>query len=130
MTWRAETPHRRPVWVLGQVPHLVLQLGDLPLAGRVVLQVVQHDLGVGQEGLGALEVLPQPLLRLDIPLADLEGGKEAEKGWEDCIGCALAPPWRTPPCKMLRSKRPAREEGSCGELVWNHCVNTREQPPP
>lgn len=94
--------------------HLVLQLGDLPLAGRIVLQVVQHDLGVGQEGLGALQVLPQPLLRLDIPLADLEGGKEAGKGREVCIGCALARPWRTAPCKILKSNCPPREDG----VMW------------
>lgn len=51
--------------------HLVLQLGDLPLAGGVVLQVVQHDLGICQQGLGALQVLPEPLLGLQVPLAHL-----------------------------------------------------------
>lgn len=29
--------------------YLVLELGDLPLAGRVVLQVVQHDLCISQQ---------------------------------------------------------------------------------
>lgn len=36
--------------------HLVLELGDLPLAGRVVLQVVQHDLCIGQQCFRPLQV--------------------------------------------------------------------------
>lgn len=53
--------------------YLVLQLGDLPLAGCIVLQVIQHDLGVCQQGLGTLQVFPEPLLRLQVPLAHLDG---------------------------------------------------------
>jgi len=51
--------------------YLVLELGDLPLTGRVVLHVVQHDLGIGQQGLGPLQVLTQPLLRLNVHVTDL-----------------------------------------------------------
>lgn len=58
----------RPAWT-----HLVLELGDLPLAGRVVLQVVQHDLRVGQQRLRPLQVAAQALLRLEVPLVGLQG---------------------------------------------------------
>ena len=60
--------------VHGSGRYLVLQLGDLPLAGGIVLQMVQHDLGICQEGLGALQVLPQTLLPLHVPLTYLRTG--------------------------------------------------------
>jgi hypothetical protein len=42
--------------------YLILQLSNLPLAGGIVLQVIQHDLGICQQGLSALQIFPQPFL--------------------------------------------------------------------
>lgn len=53
-------------------PYLVLELGDLPLAGRIVLNVVQHDLGVSQQRFGSFEVFPQTLLSLYVAASHLE----------------------------------------------------------
>lgn len=52
--------------------YLILELGDLPLAGCIVLYVVQHDLGVGQQSLGSLQVLPQTLLSLYVATSHLQ----------------------------------------------------------
>lgn len=51
--------------------YLVFELSDLPLAGRVVLYVVQHDLSVRQQGFGSLQVFPQALLRLNVAASHL-----------------------------------------------------------
>lgn len=70
---------------LGGVLYLVLELGDLPLAGCVVLHVVQHDLGVSQQSLGSLQVLPQTLLCLNVAMSHLGSrqrlGKVAGQTW-------------------------------------------------
>ena len=54
--------------------YLILELGDLPLARCIVLYVVQHDLGVSQQSLGSLQVLPQTLLSLYVTTSHLENG--------------------------------------------------------
>lgn len=51
--------------------YLVLELGDLPLAGCVVLDVVQHDLGVSQQSFGSFQVFPQTLLSLYVTTSHL-----------------------------------------------------------
>lgn len=51
--------------------YLIFQLGNLPLARCVALQVVQHNLSIGKEDFGPLQIFPQPLFRLHIPLAHL-----------------------------------------------------------
>lgn len=51
--------------------YLIFELGDLPLAGGVALQMVQHNLCISQEDFGSLQVFLEPLLRLHIPLAHL-----------------------------------------------------------
>ena len=56
-----------------RVAYLIFELGDLPLAGGVTLQVVQHNLCISQKDFGPPQVFLQPLLRLHIPLAHLNG---------------------------------------------------------
>lgn len=51
--------------------YLILELSNLPLTGCVVLYVVQHDLSVGQQSLGSLQVLPQTLLSLYVTTSHL-----------------------------------------------------------
>lgn len=51
--------------------YLIFELGDLPLAGGVTLQVFQHYLRISQEDFCSLQVFLQPLLGLHIPLAHL-----------------------------------------------------------
>lgn len=54
---------------------LVLELSDLSLAGSIVLQVIQHDLGISQQGLCALQILPQTFLCLHISMTHLKTPK-------------------------------------------------------
>lgn len=56
--------------------YLILELGNLPLAGCIVLYVVQHDLGISQQSLGSLQVLPQTLLGLYVTTSHLENRVE------------------------------------------------------
>lgn len=51
--------------------YLIFQLGNLPLAWCVALQMVQHYLSISQKDFGPLQIFLQPLLRLHIPLANL-----------------------------------------------------------
>lgn len=51
--------------------YLIFELSDLPLAGGITLQVVQHNLCISQKDFGSLQVFPEPLLCLHIPLAHL-----------------------------------------------------------
>lgn len=51
--------------------YLIFELGDLPLAGGITLQVVQHNLCISQKDFGSLQIFLQPLLRVHIPLAHL-----------------------------------------------------------
>ncbi len=57
--------------VLLSWPYLVLELGDLSLTGRVVLDVVQHDLSIGQQSFGSLQVFLQTLLSLYVTTSHL-----------------------------------------------------------
>lgn len=57
--------------VLKRLAYLIFQLGNLPLARCVALQVVQHNLSISQKDFGPLQIFLQPLLRLHIPLANL-----------------------------------------------------------
>lgn len=52
--------------------YLIFELSDLPLAWSIALQVVQHNLSISQKDFGSLQVFLQPLLRLNVPLVDLE----------------------------------------------------------
>lgn len=54
-----------------RMAHLIFELGNLPLARGVALQVVQHNLRICQEDFGPLQIFLQPLLSLHIPLANL-----------------------------------------------------------
>lgn len=56
---------------LKRMAYLIFQLGNLPLVRCVALQVVQHNLSISQKDFGPLQIFPQPLLRLHIPLANL-----------------------------------------------------------
>lgn len=56
---------------LKRMTYLIFQLGNLPLVRCVALQVVQHNLSISQKDFGPLQIFPQPLLRLHIPLANL-----------------------------------------------------------
>lgn len=51
--------------------YLIFELGDLPLAGGITLQVVQHNLCISQKDFGPLQVFLQPLLCFHISLAHL-----------------------------------------------------------
>lgn len=51
--------------------HLIFELGNLPLARGVALQVVQHNLRIRQKDFGPLQIFLQLLLSLHIPLANL-----------------------------------------------------------
>lgn len=61
----------KPKKAFKRMAHLIFELGDLPLARGVALQVVQHNLRVRQKDFGPLQILLQPLLSLHIPLANL-----------------------------------------------------------
>lgn len=54
-----------------RMAYLIFELGNLPLARRVALQVVQHNLSISQKDFGPLQIFLQPLLSLHIPLANL-----------------------------------------------------------
>lgn len=54
-----------------RVAYLIFQLDNLPLARCIALQVVQHNLSISQKDFGPLQIFLQPLLRLHIPLANL-----------------------------------------------------------
>lgn len=57
--------------VFSREAYLIFQLGNLPLAGGVTFQVVEHNLCISQKDFGPLQVFLQPLLCLHIPLAHL-----------------------------------------------------------
>lgn len=74
-----------PELMRGQCTHLVFQLSNLSLAGRVVLQVIQHDLRISQKGFGALQVFPEALFRLHISVANLECGTQQQTRLLFCL---------------------------------------------
>lgn len=52
--------------------YLILELSNLPLAGSIVLYMVQHYLGISQQSLGSFQVLPQTLLSFYVPASHLK----------------------------------------------------------
>lgn len=52
--------------------YLILELSNLPLAGSIVLYMVQHYLGISQQSLGSFQVLPQTLLGFYVPASHLK----------------------------------------------------------